>query len=95
MAEKPMIAAYSASCTTVHFIPLYSVWKPDTISESASSRSNGARLSSAETAMAKTMNPSGIHARLGANRCCSTISVRFKLPVSTTTPMIESTSGIS
>ena len=42
-----------------NFMPEYSVWKPATISESASIRSKGLRLISAQPAMKKSRKPSG------------------------------------
>ncbi len=48
------IAAYSARKKSDQRNPLYSVWKPATSSDSASGRSNGARLVSATIAMANT-----------------------------------------
>jgi hypothetical protein len=40
-------------------MPEYSVWKPATSSDSASGKSNGARLFSAMPLMRKMMKPSG------------------------------------
>src|SRR5919198_254270 len=48
--------AYSARKYSDHRNPLYSVWKPATISDSASGRSNGARLVSAVAAIIYTTN---------------------------------------
>lgn len=47
------IIPYSASIITAHRKPEYSVWKPATNSDSASGRSNGARLLSASDAIKK------------------------------------------
>ena len=54
--ETASIAAYSARKNSDQRNPLYSVWKPATSSDSASGRSNGARLVSATMAMANTAN---------------------------------------
>src|SRR5579863_10633441 len=60
--DTAIIAAYSPSMNSDQRNPLYSVWKPAVNSDSASGRSNGARLVSATIAMAKipnAMKPSG------------------------------------
>src|SRR5215831_15502456 len=51
--ETAIIAEYSARKNSDQRKPLYSVWKPAVNSDSASGRSNGARLVSATMAMAK------------------------------------------
>ena len=43
-AETITMLTYSARKNSANFIELYSVWKPPTSSDSASGRSNGARL---------------------------------------------------
>src|ERR1039457_660984 len=48
---------YSAMKNDANFMLLYSVWKPATNSFSASGRSNGTRLVSANAAHMKTRNP--------------------------------------
>src|SRR5918993_1091863 len=50
-AETVTMLMYSARKNIANFSELYSVWKPPTSSDSASGRSNGARLVSPTTAM--------------------------------------------
>src|SRR5581483_1144872 len=60
--ETAIIAEYSARKNKDQRKPLYSVWNPAVNSDSASGRSNGARLVSATIAIAKITNaisPSG------------------------------------
>src|SRR5271165_5160868 len=69
--ETASIAEYSARKKSDQRNPLYSVWKPATSSDSASGRSNGARLVSATIAMANTpnaRNPSGKNLKM--NHVC-------------------------
>src|SRR4028118_958860 len=66
MAETTIIAAYSAMKKSDQRIPEYSVWKPATSSDSASGRSNGARLFSAMPLMRKTTKASGWWKRDGS-----------------------------
>src|SRR5579864_8927930 len=54
--ETAIIAEYSARKNRDQRKPLYSVWNPAVSSDSASGRSNGARLVSATIAMAKIPN---------------------------------------
>src|SRR5436189_4568045 len=49
-------AAYSPRKNSAHFMLEYSVWKPATSSDSASGRSNGARLVSASAVIMKMQN---------------------------------------
>src|SRR5579864_7534797 len=55
--ETAIIAEYSARKNKDQRKPLYSVWNPAVNSDSASGKSNGARLVSATIAMAKIKNP--------------------------------------
>src|SRR4029079_1564141 len=55
-ADTRYICAYSARKKIAKRIPEYSVWNPDTSSDSASGRSNGARLHSASCAMNEITN---------------------------------------
>src|SRR6201998_4951310 len=69
--ETAIIAAYSARKNSDQRKPEYSVWKPAVSSDSASGRSNGARLVSATMATAKTknaINPRGKN--LNKNQTC-------------------------
>src|SRR5580704_9361225 len=52
--DTASMAEYSARKNNDQRKPLYSVWNPATSSDSASGRSNGARLVSATMAIAKT-----------------------------------------
>src|SRR5262249_38963156 len=55
-ADTTKMLAYSARKYSAQRKPLYSVWNPATSSDSASGRSNGARLVSAVAAMMYTAN---------------------------------------
>src|SRR6202162_1262705 len=57
MALTVTIFAYSAMKNDANFMLLYSVWKPATNSFSASGRSNGMRLVSANAAIRNTKKP--------------------------------------
>src|SRR5207245_7141999 len=73
IAETAIIAEYSAKKNSDQRNPLYSVWKPAVNSDSASGRSNGARLVSATIATAKIKNaisPSGKNLNMN-QACCS------------------------
>src|ERR1700756_3304628 len=54
--ETAIMAEYSAKKNKDQRNPLYSVWNPAVSSDSASGKSNGARLVSATIAMAKIPN---------------------------------------
>src|SRR5689334_19777546 len=54
MAETVTMFTYSARKNSANFSDEYSVWNPPTSSDSASGRSNGARLVSPVIAMTKT-----------------------------------------
>src|SRR5437016_5861454 len=71
--DTAIIAEYSAKKNSDQRKPLYSVWKPAVNSDSASGRSNGARLVSATIATAKIKNaisPSGKNLNIN-QACCS------------------------
>src|SRR2546427_4428905 len=71
--DTAIIAEYSARKNSDQRNPLYSVWKPAVNSDSASGRSNGARLVSATIATAKMKNaisPSGKNLNIN-QACCS------------------------
>src|SRR5271170_5040487 len=72
--ETAIIAEYSARKNNDQRNPLYSVWKPAVSSDSASARSNGARLVSATMATAKiknAINPSGKNLKMNHSPCAS------------------------
>src|SRR5881628_2063050 len=74
IAETAIIAEYSARKNKDQRKQLYSVWKPAVSSDSASGKSNGARLVSATIAMAKITNaikPMGKN--LKTNQVCCSI----------------------
>ena len=54
IAETVTMFTYSARKNSANFSDEYSVWKPPTSSDSASGRSNGARLVSPTIAITKT-----------------------------------------
>ena len=94
MQQTAKAWVYSANMKRPYFIPEYSVWKPATISESASRRSKGLRLISAKAAMKKIMNARGCNKMKGID-CASTILTMESEPVTISTPTMESTRGIS
>src|SRR5262245_35169282 len=59
IAATVSMLAYSARKNRENLKPLYSVWKPATSSDSASGKSNGARLVSATPHIKKRMNATG------------------------------------
>src|SRR5271167_3077250 len=70
--ETAIMAEYSARKNNDHRKPLYSVWKPAVSSDSASARSNGARLVSATMAtakMKKATRPSGKNLKTNQTPC--------------------------
>ena len=89
---------YSAKKKKPKRIPEYSVAKPDTISESASVRSNGVRLASAVTAMKKIRKASGWRQTYQSKKLPDwprTIWLRLIVPASRITPTTDRVSGIS
>ena len=56
MAQTIKMLMYSAKKNKANFIPEYSVWNPAVNSDSASDKSNGARLVSAVTAIINITN---------------------------------------
>src|SRR6185312_1228444 len=85
--ETAIIAEYSARKNKDQRKPLYSVWNPAVSSDSASGKSNGARLVSATIATAKIKNPirpSGKNLKMNhcACACCAcTIPIMLSVPV--------------
>jgi hypothetical protein len=74
--ETAIIAEYSARKNSDQRKPLYSVWKPAVSSDSASGRSNGARLVSATMATAKmknAINPSGKNLKMNQVSPCASL----------------------
>src|SRR6266550_9063972 len=59
MAEKAMMPAYSDSSSRPNFMPVYSVYAPKMISDSAIGMSKGVRFSSASVATMKMRKPTG------------------------------------
>ncbi len=89
-------ATYSAKKKKPKRMPEYSVAKPATISESASTMSNGVRLISAVAAMKKMGKAQNCQKKpQPLTRCHSTISVKERLPVRITMPTTDRVSGIS
>src|ERR1700691_6689266 len=85
--ETAIMAEYSARKNNDQRKPLYSVWNPAVSSDSASARSNGARLVSATMATAKmknAINPSGKNLKMNHSpcACCAcTIPIMLRGPV--------------
>src|ERR1700691_5208075 len=72
MEETAIMAEYSARKNKDQRKPLYSVWKPAVSSDSASARSNGARLVSdtiATAKMKKAIRPSGKNLKMNHSPC--------------------------
>src|SRR5438128_7912729 len=72
--DTAIIAEYSARKNKDQRNPLYSVWNPAVNSDSASGKSNGARLVSATIATAKIKNPtspSGKNLKMNHSPCDS------------------------
>src|SRR5208282_1890920 len=70
--ETAIIAEYSARKNNDQRKPLYSVWNPAVNSDSASGRSNGARLVSATMAtakMKKAISPKGKNLKMNHSPC--------------------------
>src|SRR4029453_11065787 len=86
---------YSDIKNNANFIELYSVLYPPTSSCSASTRSNGARTTSAVEAPRKTMKPRNCGTMNHQPACCSTIRVVLKLSACITTPRIDRPSASS
>ncbi len=82
-------------------MPLYSVQKPATSSDSASGRSNGVRLPSASAATKKTKNAVNVKGSWNRNHChgaqpwARMMPCMLSVPVSSTIGKIESPAGIS
>src|SRR6202162_1972258 len=99
--ETAIIAEYSARKNKDQRNPLYSVWNPAVNSDSASGRSNGARLVSATMATAKMKNPiSPSGKNLNANQiCCAccdcTMPIMLKVPVPVGLRLVISTAEIT
>src|SRR3954447_25881976 len=87
MDETAIIAEYSARKNRDQRKPLYSVWNPAVSSDSASGKSNGARLVSATMAIAKMKNPtrpSGKNLKMNHScwACCAcTMPIMLRVPV--------------
>ncbi len=85
--ETAIIAEYSARKNNDQRKPEYSVWNPAVSSDSASGKSNGARLVSATMATAKTKNaisPSGKNLKMNqvCCACCAcTMPIMLSVPV--------------
>jgi hypothetical protein len=91
-------AAYSPRKNSAHFMLEYSVWNPATSSDSASGRSNGARLVSASAVIMKITNerkPNGVNTYqpgrngTGPVPCACTISTSDRVPAMSSTGRVE------
>src|SRR5436309_7085153 len=83
IAHMVAIATYSPSMNIMYGVEPYSTMKPATSSDSASTRSNGGRLVSANAEMKNTMNIGNSGSQYQPNRpheefCASTMSVSRK-----------------
>ena len=97
-AERMKTLTYSAKKKKPKRMPLYSVAKPATISESASVKSKGVRDASAVAAMKKMISASGCWKAYQLRNqpdWFSTMVPRFSVPASSTMPMTPRMSGSS
>ena len=89
--------AYSAKKNSAHRIPLYSVWNPPVSSCSASGKSNGTRLVSANPPMNTSTNATGCPNpnQRPVSRCASTMPTMLNVPAvrMTLTSVILTTSS--
>src|SRR5258706_2872307 len=86
--ETAIMAEYSARKNRDQRKPLYSVWNPAVSSDSASGKSNGARLVSATIAIAKMKNPispSGKNLKMNHSPCASCACT---MPIMLTVPLL-------
>src|SRR5208283_4881959 len=79
-AETRNMFVYSARKNIANFMPLYSVIKPDTSSDSASGRSKGALFISAFDAIRNKTNPTGCKNTYHIFDCAATMSPIFREP---------------
>ena len=86
---------YSASRKNANFRPVYSVYAPKMISESAIGMSNGGRVSSARAAIMKMMNIGNSGITVHRSCCSSTMPIIEVAPVTMTTEAAASTRGSS
>src|SRR3954469_20407907 len=73
-AERVTMLTYSARKNRANFSDEYSVWNPPTSSDSASGRSNGARLVSPTIATAKITKLTGSSPAYQPPSCAETVS---------------------
>src|SRR6186997_1380982 len=93
IAHMVAMATYSPSMNIMYGVEPYSTMKPATSSDSASTRSNGGRLVSANAEMKKTTNIGNSGSQYQPSRphrvfCASTTAVRFSEPAQSSTVMI-------
>src|SRR5258708_37632332 len=92
-AHIVVIATYSPSMNSRYGVEPYSVMKPATSSDSASTRSNGGRVGSARAETKKTMNIGNSGSQYQPNKphdvfCASTMSERRSEPTQSSTVII-------
>src|ERR1700719_3180950 len=93
MAHMVAIATYSPSMNSIYGVEPYSTMNPATSSDSASTRSNGGRLVSANAEMKKTTNIGNSGSQYQPKRphllfCAWTIAVRLREPTHSSTVMM-------
>src|SRR3974390_445478 len=93
IAHIVQIAVYSPSINSKYGVEPYSVMKPATSSDSASTRSNGGRFVSASDETKKNTNIGNSGSQYQPNTpqrvsCASTIADRFRVPAQISTVMI-------
>ena len=89
------IPPYSESRKNANLRPVYSVYAPKMISESATGMSNGGRVSSATDDIMKTTNSGASGTTYHRSCCASTMPRSDIVPASITTAAAASTSGSS
>src|SRR5262245_14013518 len=94
-ADITTMPPYSDSRKKANFRPVYSVYAPKMISESATGMSNGGRVSSATAAIIHTMNSGNSGITYQIFSCASVMPTSDRVPASITAAAAASTSGSS
>src|SRR5918995_626983 len=95
IAETVTMLTYSARKNSANFNDEYSVWNPPTSSDSASGRSNGARLVSPTIEIVNTTKLGANNSRYHPEACEATMSAVDSDPAYRITPTIDRPSAIS
>src|SRR5688500_7011618 len=95
IAETVTMLTYSARKNSANFNDEYSVWNPPTSSDSASGRSNGARLVSPTIEIVNATKLGANNSRYQPEACEATMSAVDSDPAYRITPTIDRPSAIS